>query len=193
MITSTIKKDTSTVMSDVGAILHGNCNEYSINRRWPNLRIEGGVARIGAVLGWLWGLNAAGGIHAEFAEMAAKDFFGQLDMLNTYGGLTTYSTTWGDGTPREVEVPAYLVRLVDDGTFNGFGVAWFRHATKEDFEAYKTACEMNNARVHYIKGNDGETYRYSHNGGLLYHGPGGGQTFAVTLDTRRDRFWSIHT
>ena len=34
-------------------------------------------------------------------------------------------------------------------------------------------------------------YGYSHNGGLLYHGPGGGETFAVVLGDCRA--WSIHT
>ena len=34
-------------------------------------------------------------------------------------------------------------------------------------------------------------YRYSHPGGLLYHGPGGGENFAVTLET--NALWSIHT
>ena len=34
-------------------------------------------------------------------------------------------------------------------------------------------------------------YGYSHNGGLLYHGPGGGETFAVTLGDCKA--WSIHT
>ncbi len=34
-------------------------------------------------------------------------------------------------------------------------------------------------------------YTYSHPGGLLYHGPGGGETFAVTLES--NALWSIHT
>ena len=34
-------------------------------------------------------------------------------------------------------------------------------------------------------------YTYSHPGGLLYHGPGGGETFAITLEN--NALWSIHT
>ena len=34
-------------------------------------------------------------------------------------------------------------------------------------------------------------YRYSHPGGLLYHGPGGGENFAVTLES--NALWSVHT
>ena len=34
-------------------------------------------------------------------------------------------------------------------------------------------------------------YTFSHPGGLLYHGPGGGENFAVTLET--NALWSIHT
>lgn len=34
-------------------------------------------------------------------------------------------------------------------------------------------------------------YAYAFNGGLLYHGPGGGEVFAVTVD--RVRGWSVHT
>jgi len=38
-------------------------------------------------------------------------------------------------------------------------------------------------------------YGMSHNGGLLYRGPGGGEVFSVTLDrgAGKDRFWSVHT
>lgn len=43
---------------------------------------------------------------------------------------------------------------------------------------------------------DGETleffYAPGHNGGLLYHGPGGGETFAVHLGGS-DTLWGIHT
>lgn len=34
-------------------------------------------------------------------------------------------------------------------------------------------------------------YTFSHPGGLLYHGPGGGENFAVTLEN--NAIWSIHT
>lgn len=34
-------------------------------------------------------------------------------------------------------------------------------------------------------------YAFSHPGGLLYHGPGGGENFAVTLEN--NALWSIHT
>ena len=34
-------------------------------------------------------------------------------------------------------------------------------------------------------------YTFSHPGGLLYHGPGGGENFAVTLES--NALWSVHT
>ena len=34
-------------------------------------------------------------------------------------------------------------------------------------------------------------YTYGYNGGLIYHGPGSGETFSVTLET--NALWSIHT
>ena len=34
-------------------------------------------------------------------------------------------------------------------------------------------------------------YTYGYNGGLIYHGPGAGETFSVTLET--NALWSIHT
>lgn len=36
-------------------------------------------------------------------------------------------------------------------------------------------------------------YRYSFNGGLLYHGPGGDETFSMTLDGGNKNFWQTHT
>lgn len=50
-----------------------------------------------------------------------------------------------------------------------------------------------------VRGPDGETltirYRFVYNGGLLYHGPGAGQTFSVVIGNANGKaiYWSIHT
>lgn len=158
-----------------------------------------GEARVAQIAGWLAGLCHAG--QREVAEKIAADITSQFEYLNGYGGKV--ESEFQDGSPI-LNVPRYMVQLSDDGTFGGFTVAWFR--------AVREGSEQDGDRTRFLRnrwdslvdhprwGQQTEgvprevvryLYRFDFNGGLLYHGPGGGETFSVSLGS--PRFWSIHT
>jgi hypothetical protein len=57
----------------------------------------------------------------------------------------------------------------------------------EDYRSYFPTWDDYRRHLQYVWG----YYGFSHNGGLLYHGPGKGQVYAVTIGTVRA--WSVHT
>lgn len=157
-----------------------------------------GEGRIMQIAGWLMGLVHGG--RRDLAEKVAEDINAQFAYLNEYGG--TEEATFEDGSPVP-NVPRYLVQLGDDGTFGGFTVGWyraFREGSPQDGDRH--GCLRNrwdNIVDHSRWGPQTEgpreivkyIFRFAMNGGLLYHGPMGGETFSVTVGT--PRFWSIHT
>ena len=154
--------------------------------------------RVMQIAGWLVGLTHAG--QRDLGEKIAEDINSNLEYLNGYGGVL--ETEFEDGSPVP-NVPRYMVQLGDDGTFGGFAVAWyraFREGSAEDGD--RTGCLRNrwDSLVDYSRwGPQSEGpremvryfYRFSMNGGLIYEGPGAGETFTVSLGT--PRFWGIHT
>jgi len=172
----------------------------SLTGKYPNLQFrESGEARANQIAGWLAGLVHGG--RRDLAEKVAADITAQFEYLNGYGG-DIQDLTYQDGTP-VLKVPRYIVELGDDGTFGGFALRWYR-AVREGSEQDGDRTEFLRTRwddlmIHRRWGPQGVEPReiVSHffspvmNGGLLYHGPGGGETFSVAIgDTR---FWSIHT
>lgn len=158
-----------------------------------------GEGRVAQIAGWLTGL-----CHAERREMAekiAEDISAQFAYLNGYGGMV--ESEFEDGSPVP-NVPRYMVQLGDDGTFGGFTVGWYRavrEGSPQDGDRSRFLRNRWDSLVDHARwGSQQEglpremvrfLYAFSFNGGLLYHGPGGGETFSVTLGT--PRFWSIHT
>lgn len=157
-----------------------------------------GEGRVMQIAGWLMGLTHAG--QREMAEKIAEDINAQFQYLNDYGGMMEAS--FEDGSPI-VNVPRYVVQLGDDGTFGGFTVGWyraFREGSPEDGDRHGCLRNRWDGIVDHPRwGPQTEgpreivryLYRFSMNGGLLYHGPGGGETFSVSIGN--PRFWSIHT
>lgn len=142
---------------------------------------DSGKARISQIFGWIVGLSANEQT-LPFAEQAAEDIASRLDWLAQYGGEVE------DG--HRGNKPKYLVQLHDDGTFGGFSVLWFVARTPEEQEGIaedKFRKEFDDTFAYGAK----VRYVFSFNGGLLYHGPGHGDTFAVTLGS--SHLWSIHT
>jgi hypothetical protein len=154
--------------------------------------------RVMQIAGWLVGLTHAGK-RAE-AEQIAEDINANLAYLNGYGGMM--ETEFEDGSPVP-NVPRYMVRLGDDGTFGGFTVAWYRAIRdgsaqdgdrggmlRDQWGSLVDHCRWgaeSSAPREFVR----HIYKFDMSGGLLYHGPGGGETFSVNVGT--PRFWSIHT
>jgi len=171
----------------------------TLTEKYPNISFtQGGEARVMQIAGWLTGLVHAG--KRDLAEKVAQDISSQFEYLNGYGG--DVEAAFEDGSPI-LKVPRYMVQIGDDGTFGGFTVGWFR--------AVKEGSEQDGDRSSFLRNRWGSLvdhrrwgpqgaeprevvahyYKFSMNGGLLYHGPGGGETFSVALGDVR--FWSIHT
>lgn len=160
---------------------------------------ESAVARVAQIAGWLTGLTQCG--QRDLAEKAAEDINSNFRYLDGYGGAAQ-GFTFADGQPVEW-LPRYMIRLADDRTFGGFNVLWHTVVSEEQ------AATMEKDRL--MRGRWGEVfetyrwnpshspvrhsakfyYQFAFNGGLLYHGPGGGETFHVSLGDVR--FWGIHT
>jgi hypothetical protein len=150
------------------------------------------------IAGWLTGLAHGG--QRDLAEKAAADITAQFEYLNGYGG--DVEATFEDGAPI-LKVPRYMMSLSDDGTFGGFSVVWYR-AVREGSSAdgdrsrflrnrWGSLVDHRRWGSQQVEPREVVTFYFqpTMNGGLLYHGPGGGETFSVAVgDTR---FWSIHT
>jgi len=229
-----------TALDFFHTLSYGYVSESAVRARYGYaLHLSGNaLGRFGQIAGWLTGLAHAG--KADLAEKLADDFDASLkgalrgctdeDMEVRNDGLSGETV---DGT---VRAPRMKLVLTDDGTFGGFGLAWYRaisnfdrmkRARAFDEEAYSGDLPSEEAHqrwalarekagdalhirkeieeVRYYRpvwAND-ETpsyirtcseivhYGFAYNGGLLYHGPGGGEVFAVTLGDVRG--WSVHT
>lgn len=162
---------------------------------WRNINFsDAGAMRLAHIAGFVTALDAAG--KHDLAEKMAHDICYSLDYLSEYGGLDTQPMGKGAGAIM-IEAPRYRVQLHDDGTFGGFSIGWYCRLPF-DYEGDKDVKSLElwrYGRPADVK--DGQVagravkYAYSFNGGLLYHGPGGDETFAVDLNS--SRLWSIHT
>lgn len=203
---------------------------YSFTGSWRNLHFEeGGKTRLASVAGWLMGMRQFGNV--EQAGLLAHDLHQKLLYLNEYGG-TVDLTPENAQDDRKLEFPKFKVVIHDDGTFNGFSIAWYRlmpfedvkrHAqnllgeednrNRDGFEWTSWDRVLTDTRKHfrifeplresryYWPDWDKERscgtemvsaeYKFSHVGGLLYHGVGKGNNFAMVLGECKG--WSIHT
>lgn len=184
------------------------CYNYtgSIESRYPGVQFsDTAKARYCAVAGWLVGLKMAG--KADLAATLADDLDSQFKRLSDGCAFEDIDMGRGGLVRR---VPRTKVCVGDDGTFGGFTLAWYRRVSNEQRHAVATEreCSLEDAEAHlrirkeltehrYYRPDgmeyplsDSYFYGFSYNGGLLYHGPGGGEVFAVTVDRCN---WSIHT
>ena len=90
------------------------------NNRWPNVYFtESGMARLGAIAGWLMGL--AHGEKKELAINLAHD----LDKRIKYASATRMVDVTPADSEDTKELPTRKIVLADDGTFNGFSVLFY--------------------------------------------------------------------
>jgi hypothetical protein len=231
-----------TALDFFTSLAYGCVSEYAIRGRYGHaLYLHGNaLGRFGQIAGWIVGLAHAG--KAEFAAKAAEDFdtalkgalagySDEVDMEVRHDGLS------GDNVEGVVRAPGFSLVLMDDATFGGFGLAYYRAvsnyerlatARSLDEEAYSSGDlprdeahqrwmlalekagrklmlnkELEVMRYYTPSWANDETpsymrntgvpvhYGYYRNGGLLYHGPGGGEVFAVTLGA--GGLWRTHS
>jgi hypothetical protein len=175
-----------------------------------------GKARLGSILGYILGLTHAG--QKDFAVKLAYDFNHVLSYaacIYSEPMVLEFKEQSGDATiTTEIKVPRRKLILYDDSTLHGFGVQAyapvnldFVEEVKRDFPMWRQELARRGIKDKYIDGDysgiteskyiptgRGRTvevfYQPVFQGGLLYHGPGCGETFAVSLDKT---FWSFHT
>lgn len=204
----------------------GSYIHVSVNKEWNNLHFtDSGLGRLAHTAGWFRGLVQCGK-RAE-AGALAHDLDGMLTHLSGYGGFIelkegintlkfpTYRIILGDdGTFGGWS-------LVWCRYFNNETVlAGAEKLAEMDLERDWLEClseSKTNLKIHkelelflYYRHEKTETdndywpmhsklahYGYAFNGGLLYSGPGGDETFAVNLEQAMGksdrRFWSTHT
>jgi hypothetical protein len=174
---------------------------------------EEAKARLANISGWLLGLAHGG--KKELAENLAEDFWAQLRYVARSG--ESREIDFGNGLTRSV--PAGKVTLLDDGTLHGFSIVMYypidpttwdkKYAALQAAQPDCAEWEIEQAVSRHLKvqstfeGQDlTETvylpeerrvsvrYRAAANGSLVYHGPGGGETFTVSLSRSA---WSVNT
>lgn len=185
---------------------------------------KSGEARLAATLGWIVGLARGGRLPfakslAEDLVLSLDrlaSYGGNVEPDRIAKGLAYGAATdaWLEVAER-VALPRFRVVLDDDGTPGGFALSWYeglvgyevheKRLAGEEFHEALTRLRVNESldlseRVRNPKYEDGFDYVWVHyvydwNGGLLYHGPGGGEVFAVDIGAAMGRnvLWSVHT
>jgi len=173
---------------------------------------EAGKARLSHIYGYIAGVYAASEKDAEmraFAEKLAKDLNDNLQRLNSKDDKATVTFS----AEETFDVPSKKIVLSDDGTFHGFGFCCYYPVqplvfadTRKKFADLRATwdgaltaakeelriCESVGDETLKTYTRHGDVYySFAYNGGFLYHGPGGGEVFAVTLES--NPLWSIHT
>ena len=160
----------------------------------------GGSARVSNIIGYICGVADGGNL--SLANALAEDFDQTMSYLANYGGGEEVHKVGSlrlpiDSTmhrlPDEIkDVPKWRVGIGDDGTALGLGLGWYRvdsvsaHPEHALFDIHLTRwgyCGQDYSRV-YVH------YKFSHNGGMIYHGPGAGETYTVNIG---NKFWGVHT
>ena len=184
----------------------GHSSLYGLFRKLSQQGIlftEAGKSRLSHIYGYIAGVYAASEKDAEmraFAEKLAKDLSDKLQRLNSADQEIT-ATFSAENT---FDVPSKKIVLSDDGTLHGFSFCCYYpvqplvyvdtccNFNSDDAKAELQICEKvgDETLTTYTRHGD-VYYRFAYNGGLLYHGPGGGEVFAVTVES--NPLWSIHT
>lgn len=188
-----------------------DCNQNSVHGFSEELRRkrhmyfdEYGKARLANIMGYIGGANFSGN-YALGVRMATE-------LLSVFDRLAPVNHTrvleLRDGA---ITVPAYKVVLSDDRTLHGFTFTKLSPVcpdrfeeigkTKQDFRIVErfgiydsiysdsvTESVWSEPRKKHIN----VYYQFAYNGGVIYHGPGAGNTFTVQV-SKSSYFWGIHT
>lgn len=188
-----------------------DCNQNSVHGFSEELRRkrhmyfdEYGKARLANIMGYIGGANFSGN-YALGVRMATE-------LLSVFDRLAPVNHTrvleLRDG---EITVPAYKVVLSDDRTLHGFTFTKLSPVcpdrfeesgkTKQDFrivdrfgiyESIYSDSATESVLYEPRKNRINVYYQFAYNGGVIYHGPGAGNTFTVQV-SKSSYFWGIHT
>jgi hypothetical protein len=182
-------------------LVYGYASGSALTARygWGMRFSDSATARFAAVAGWLVGMTHCG--QREFAERAAADLDERMKRLASYARVEEIETSRGI-----VRVPVCKVAISDDGTFGGFSFCVYRAKVRNGDADERRNRELEEFVTEYKRDESGDLrpiydslgyierafidYNFCFNGGLLYHGPGRGETFAVSLGCS---LWGIHT
>jgi len=172
----------------VMSVTHGYLGTLK-SRFTPGLHFSDlALARAACVCGWITGLAQCG--QTDLANRMAACFIANLRRLSTYGGQLDYTYKGFGGEGHVVKIPAYTVELHDDGSTHSFAIHWYRPLyTPEMLTAWVGQPKPRDTRVFDCCYE--VPHAFSFHGGLIYYGPGGGETFTVSLTN--EHFWSVHT
>lgn len=138
---------------------------------------ESGKCRLSSIIGWIMGLADAG--QDKLAEQLSADLLENLERLPLGSQMVPI------GEEHNGKTPSIICVVHDDGTKHGFALNWYRYDKPLSYGDKLDERCIERGSFPRLQ------YRYMMTGGLLYHGPRGGEVFAVTLgDTQ---FWGIHT
>lgn len=136
---------------------------------------ESGLARCASILGLIYGIEQGG--NDKLAEELAGYFVKVMDQLSAFG------------TQIEIEgskctFPSYIVKMGDDGCFGSFSLLWYAYQREATYG--EKAGDREIIVGHYPQ----RIYKFSFNGGLIFHGHGENWSVRVGNDSNP---WSIHT
>jgi|TARA_R110000824_G_scaffold115066_1_gene265975 hypothetical protein len=213
-MTTTTKNSALTVFEEA-AYSH---MQHVFDRYKPRVMFtDAAKARMGQIVGYIIAMKQAG--NTEFAESLAESIDTKINQLSPVENMTEFSvgdgqvvevparkaTLHDDGTfhgfsilwYQAVDINRYrevyqeivdansLYILPSDATIEKLGI-------QERVNPHDTySDELTHHK--YIEGEGSVKiyYTQSHNGGLIYHGPGAGETFTTNLGG--EALWGIHT
>ena len=157
---------------------YGNPDNFwgQLGSRFRGIQFEeSGLARCSSIIGTIYGIEMGG--NTELAEKLANYFVETMDRLASFG---TQIPVEGSACT----FPSYIVKMGDDGCFGSFSLLWY--AYQRDATYGEVAGEREIIVGHYPR----RIYKFSFNGGLIFHGHGENWAVRVGNDSNP---WSIHT
>lgn len=158
-----------------------------------------GRARVSNIIGYICGVADGGNL--SLANALAENFdqtmsylanYGEVEEVHKVGSLRLPIDSTMHRLPDEIkDVPKWRVGIEDDGTALGLGLAWHRVVSVSMRPDHEFGTDLIRggyigpyySRVHVH-------YQYCHCGGMIYHGPGAGETYTVNIG---NKFWGVHT
>ena len=179
--------------------MYGHIDSYSFRDRWPILEFtEQSAAKMASIFGYITAMLHLG--HVEEAERYANELVNLFD--NYISGGEEVEHTFEDmGEERTVKLPSMKAAIHSDGCLHSFtfaryylveGNGWAHyHKVKDQIEKGevdpRSGWFLNNKPDHF-----NALYKFSYNGGIIFHGPQSGETFTVRI-ADDNNLWGIHT